>query len=34
LVDTERFDLSFPLWLMALFARSLPVGDSTLLSQP
>ncbi len=34
LVDTERFDLSFPLWLMAMFALSLPVGGSTLLSQP
>jgi len=34
LVDTERFDLSFPLWLMAMFALSLPVVASTLLPQP
>jgi exopolysaccharide production protein ExoQ len=34
LVDTERFDLSFPLWLMAMFALSLPLGPPTLLSQP
>ncbi len=34
LVDTERFDLSFPLWLMAMFALSLPVGASTLFPNP
>jgi exopolysaccharide production protein ExoQ len=34
LVDTERFDLSFPLWLMAMFALSLPQGSSTLLPNP
>jgi exopolysaccharide production protein ExoQ len=34
IVDTERFDLSFPLWLMAMFALSLPVGAATLPSQP
>jgi O-antigen ligase len=34
LVDTERFDLSFPLWLMTMFALSLPVAASPSCCYP
>ncbi len=33
LVDTERFDLSFPLWLMAMFALSLPAASPPLFAE-